>query len=221
MTDRRRLKAALLLSAAFLCVVARAQPPAAGVHAFAQKIDRHYNHLTTLRASYVEHYRGMGQDREEHGTLLLKKPGRMRWVYTGGKLFVLDGKYATSYTPGDPQAQRVPAKQLDDLRSPLRFLLGHTEIEKELDHLTLTGSTLSGTPRYAMGPKDSEQRVAQISITADPATGLITALKLTEIDGSSTEFQFSAQAENVPAADAEFRFAPPAGVTVVDGLPPV
>ena len=29
--------------------------------------------------------------------------------------------------------QRIQAKQLDDLRSPLRFLLGHTELEKEMD----------------------------------------------------------------------------------------
>ena len=52
-----------------------------------------------------------------------------------GKVFVLDGKFAWFYTPGDAQATRVPAKQLDDLRSPLRFLLGHTQLKKELDNL--------------------------------------------------------------------------------------
>ncbi len=77
----------------------------------------------------------------------------MRWAYDApsGKIFVLDGKNAVSYTPGDSQALRTPAKQLDDLRSPLRFLLGHTEIAKELDGLTLTivngGYTLSGVPK--------------------------------------------------------------------------
>ena len=75
----------------------------------------------------------------------------MRWAYADGKLFVLDGKYAVSYTPGDPQAQRVPAKQLDDMRSPLRFLLGHTRLEKELDGLQVSPgpngtAVLAGTP---------------------------------------------------------------------------
>ena len=116
-------------------------------HDLAQKIDHHYNHLSSLRATFAETYSGMGQTREEHGTLLLKKPGRMRFSYNSGKLFVLDGKFATGYTPGDPQAQRVPAKQLDDLRSPLRFLLGHTEIEKELDHLTETAAAPTTLPR--------------------------------------------------------------------------
>ena len=195
------------------------------VHELAQRIDRHYNHLSTLRADYVERYRGLGQQREENGTLLLKRPGRMRWTYADGKQFILDGKYATSYTPGDPQAQRLPARQLDDARSPLRFLLGHTQIEKELDHLTATAGPngtviLSGAPRYALGPRDSEQRVQQIAITAIPTTGEIVGLALTEIDGAVTEFRLSNAQENLPVADSNFRFSSPAGVTVVNGLPP-
>ena len=123
----------------------------------AARVDAHYNHLTSLRATFTEHYSGMGQQRTESGTLLLRKPGRMRWTYADGKVFVLNGKNAVSYTPGDPQAQRVPAKQLDDMRSPLRFLLGHTRLEKELDHLTASpgpgGSViLAGTPHAAMNP---------------------------------------------------------------------
>lgn len=211
---------ALLFSAASLSA------QAVSVHDLAQRVDQHYNHLTSLQATYVERYSGMGQKREERGTLLLKKPGRMRWTYADGKLFVLDGKFATSYTPGDPQAQRIPAKQLDDLRSPLRFLLGHTEIEKELDHLDASagaGGTivLRGAPRYAMGPKGSEERVQEIAITAIARTGEIVGLKLSEVDGSVTEFRFSNMQENVPTPDAEFRFVPPAGVAVVSGLPPI
>lgn len=192
--------------------------------ALAKRVDAHYNHLSSLRASYSERYSGMGQTREEHGTLLLKKPGRMRWTYTNGKLFLLDGKFATSYTPGDTEAQRIPAKQLDDLRSPLRFLLGHTELEKELDHLTATpgtdGITLTGTPHYRLAPGNEPERIQQIAVTVDPASGQIHALRITEIDGSTTDFHFSAQQENAPAADGDFRFQPPPGVTVVSGLPP-
>src|ERR1051326_2318813 len=38
---------------------------------------------------------------------------------------------------GDRQAKKTPAKNLDDLRSPLRYLLGKTRLEKELDGLSL------------------------------------------------------------------------------------
>src|SRR3569833_2265189 len=101
----------------------------------------------------AESYEGLGRTRTESGTLLLQKPGLMRWDYSrpAGKLFLLDGKYAWFYSKGDPQVQRIEAKKLDDLRSPLRFLLGHTQLEKEVDHLTASPAAdgkfaLTGVP---------------------------------------------------------------------------
>jgi len=185
-----------------------------------RKVDDHYNHLNSLRAHYTEHYSGMGMDRVEEGTLLLKKPGRMRWSYAApvGKVFVLDGKFAWFYTPGDTQATRVPAKQLDDLRSPLRFLLGHTQLKKELDNLTVaaneTGFRISGVP------KGMAQRVKSLSLGVT-ATGAIEQMRLEETDGAVTEFSFSQMQENVPVKDADFAFIPPDGVSVVEGLPPI
>jgi outer membrane lipoprotein carrier protein len=188
--------------------------------ALVSKVDDHYNHLASLRAHYSEHYTGMGMDRSEEGTLLLKKPGRMRWSYETpvGKVFVLDGKFAWFYTPGDAQATRVPAKQLDDLRSPLRFLLGHTQLKKELDTLTVVaagaGFRISGVP------KGMEQRVKLLTLGVT-AAGAIESMRLEELDGVVTEFTFSGMQENVPVKDADFVFTPPAGVTVVNGLPPI
>jgi outer membrane lipoprotein carrier protein len=208
-----------------MAAVAGAQAPAARTEALsakelAAKVDAHYNHLHTLTAHFTERYRGMGIDRTETGTLTLSKPGRMRWEYDAplGKIFVLDGKNAVSYTPGDSQALRTPAKQLDDLRSPLRFLLGHTEIAKELDGLTLTlvsgGYTLSGVP------KGMQQTVLSIGISVDGA-GQITGMRIVQTDGAETSFVFSNIRENVPTPDSEFEFTPPPGVTIIDGVAPI
>jgi outer membrane lipoprotein carrier protein len=186
----------------------------------AKTVDTHYNHLQSLQARYTERYQGLGLDRSETGTLTLRKPGRMRWAYDTpvGKLFVLDAHSAISYTPGDAQATRIHAKQLDDLHSPLRFLLGHTELAKELDHLTLTLSgpglyTLSGTPRGPIGAPD--QRVRTLALTVD-AAGQIHAMRLEETDGSTTTFTFTDLHENIPTTDADFTFTPPPGVTIVN-----
>ena len=185
-----------------------------------RKVDDHYNHLASLRARYSEHYAGMGMDRTETGTLTLKKPGRMRWTYDQptGKVFVLDGKFAWFYTPGDSQAQRIPAKQLDDLRSPLRFLLGHTQLAKELDNLAV--EPVAGGFRITGVPKGMAQRLKQLSLNVTPE-GAITAMRLEEIDGAVTEFAFTAMQENAPVKDSDFTFTPPPGVDVVNGLPPI
>jgi outer membrane lipoprotein carrier protein len=197
---------------------ADAQAPSA--KALAAKVDAHYNHLHSLTAHFTERYRGMGIDRTETGTLTLSKPGRMRWAYDApsGKIFVLDGKNAVSYTPGDSQALRTPAKQLDDLRSPLRFLLGHTEIAKELDGLTLTlvsgGYTLSGVP------KGMQQTVQSIGLTVD-AAGQILGMRIVQTDGAETSFVFADIRENVATPDGEFEFTPPPGVTIINGVAPI
>lgn len=215
---------ALKLRHVFFSLIFSAAPlfAQADVHLLAKRIDAHYNHLGSLQTGFTERYSGMGQVREEHGTLLLKKPGRMRWDYADGKVFVLDVKYAISYTSGDAQAQRVPAKQLDDLRSPLRFLLGHTQLEKELDHLTATEAngavTLTGVPRYQMGA--GEQRVQRIAVTVDKSSCTILALEIVDVDGSLIRFDFSRMQEGVAAPDTAFQFKVPTGVVVVDGLPP-
>ena len=211
-------------SALLVCACTLSASAQIDVRAVAARVDTHYNHLRSLSARFTETYSGMGQHRTEAGTVLLRKPGRMRWSYAGGKLFVLDGKYAISYTPGDPQAQRIPAKQMEDLRSPLRFLLGHTQLEKELDHIQSSPGPngaviLSGTPHYEVS--GGEQRLQRISVTVMPASGTITALGLEEIDGSTTQFTFSEQHENVPSTDADFKFDAPNGVVITNGLPPV
>src|SRR5664280_3359530 len=109
------------------------------VHTLAGKVDQRYDHMRTLEARFTETYSGAGINRTESGTLLMKRPGRMRWDYDRPrpKVFVTDGRTAWFYVPGEKQVRRTPVKQLDDLRSPLRYLLGKTKLEKELDGLSL------------------------------------------------------------------------------------
>ena len=132
------------------------------VEEMARSVDRHYNQLHSLQAGFTESYEGLGIRRAESGTLLLLKPGRMKWEYSSpaGKLFLLDGKYAWFYSPGDSQVQRMPARELNDLRSPLRFLLGHTKLEKELNNLALAPGA-NGCFTLTGQPKGQEKRVAR------------------------------------------------------------
>jgi outer membrane lipoprotein carrier protein len=211
---------AALLICAFHANAQPAPPPDAA-HSLARKVDLHYNHLHSLQAGFTESYEGLGIKRSESGTLQLLKPGRMRWEYSSpaGKLCLMDGRYAWFYSRGDSQVQRIPASQLDDLRSPLRFLLGHTKLEKELNNLTLApGSgglfTLSGQP------KGQENRVRRLTLTVT-AEGTIRGIEIEETDGALTRFAFTDEVPDAPIPPQTFHFTPPPGVPVVDALPPV
>jgi outer membrane lipoprotein carrier protein len=211
----------LIAAVLFLAANLRAQQNAPSVHELAARVDAHYDQLQSLKSGFSESYAGLGMTKTESGTLYLRKPGRMMWRYSSpqGKIFLLDGKYAWFYTQGDAQVQRIPASELDDLRSPLRFLLGHTQLEKEMTGLTLAPApngcfTLSGQP------KGQQKRVTRVALTVT-RDGAIYGIEVDEPDGAITQFTFTNEQPNAQIPADTFRFTPPAGVPVADVLPPV
>lgn len=195
--------------------------PALDVKILAAAIDQHYDHLHSLQAQFTEVYRGSGIERTESGTLWLKKPGKMRWEYRSPreKLFVSDGKDAWFYVPADRQARKTAARKLDDIRSPLAFLLGKTKLEKELQALSLAPDIAASNPGNVVlrgVPRALADRVSEIllEIASDKR---IVRIVINEVDGSVTEYQLSEQREDEPIPDALFQFRPPAGTETVEG----
>lgn len=208
------LIAALLLSWALFV---SAQTP--DVHKIAATVDRHYNKLNTLESKFTEIFRGGGLSRTEDGVMYLKKPGKMRWDYQvpQKKFFLTDGKTAWFYVPGERQARRTAVKNLDDFRSPLRYLLGKTKLEKEFNGLSVVTAEQPSQPGDVIlrgVPKGMEDRVQESRLEVTP-DGQIVRISIEELDGTYTEFRFSEPKENVPIADGKFKFIPPSGVEVM------
>jgi outer membrane lipoprotein carrier protein len=160
-------------------------------------------------------------ERTESGTLWLKKPGKMRWQYRSPreKLFLSDGKDAWFYVPGERQVRRTAVKKLDDLRSPLAFLLGKTKLEKELQALSLASDVAPLAPEDAVlrgVPKSLADRVSQVLLEITPEHW-ISRIIIEQVDGSVTEYRFTNQRENVAVPDQQFQFSAPDGVEVIDG----
>ena len=190
------------------------------VHSIADAVDRKYNHLHTLECNFTEIYSGAGTDRSESGTLWLKKPGKMRWEYRSPreKLFVGDGKYAWFYVPGEQQVRRTEIRKLEDLRSPLAFLLGKTKLEKELRGLSVVPDAKPvdvGDIVLKGVPKAMAYRATEVLLEITP-NDWIRRIVISEADGSKTEYLFRDQKEDVTVPDQRFAFTVPSGVEVVD-----
>jgi outer membrane lipoprotein carrier protein len=201
--------------------MAAAAAQGADVKAIASAVDAHYNHLRTLEAEFTELFRGSGMERTESGTLWLKKPGKMRWEYRSPreKLFVSDGKDAWFYVPADRQARKTAAKKLEDVRSPLAFLLGKTKLEKELQALSLAPDITplaAGNVVLRGVPQAMADRINEIVLEISP-DHQIARIVIHEVDGSSTEYRFGDMKEDVAIADGQFKFSPPAGTETVEG----
>jgi outer membrane lipoprotein carrier protein len=209
--------AALVLMMAAAPLLAADRP---GVQQIAEAVDRHYNQMITLQTDFVETYRGMGMSRTEAGTLWLKKPGKMRWEYREPreKLFVSDGKTGWFYVKGDQQVRKAEMKNLDDLRSPLRYLLGRTKLLREFEGLSLAPDVKPGSAANVVlrgVPKGLENRVSEVLLEITPEH-MIERIVIQEPDGAITEFRFTNQRENMAVAESRFRFQPPPGVEMVE-----
>lgn len=210
----KNLAFASLLFLAAAAVAARADD----LQRVADSVDRRYSRISTLTTDFTEIYKGAGMRRTESGTLALKKPGKMRWDYfqPRQKLFVTDGKTAYFYVPGERQARQAPMKKLDDLRSPLRYLLGKTRLQKEFAGLSLADVRPldSGDVVLQGVPRGMEDRVSRVLLEVSPE-GSIRRIVAEEVDGSTTEFRFSNQREEIPLPDAQFQFHVPPGVEMI------
>ena len=191
------------------------------VHNIARAVDEHYNHLRSLEGEFTETYSGNGALREESGTLWLKKPRKMRWEYRSPKekLFVSDGQSVWFYVPAERQARKTDLKRLDDLRSPIAFLLGKTKLENELQGLSKVvdkGPAVGGDTLLRGVPKAMAGQLSEVQLEISTSNQIV-RIVLMEADGGTTEFRFSEWKENVELSDTRFQFMPPPGVETVEG----
>jgi len=191
------------------------------IHQLARAVDDHYNHLRSLQSDFTEIYQGDGPERVESGTLWLKKPRKMRWEYRSPKekLFISDGEVVWFYLPSERQLRKTSLKKLDDLRSPLAFLLGKTKLESELRGLSkaidqspqVAGDiVLRGVPQAGMG------QVNEVLLEITPSHQIV-RIVLVDADEATTEFRFAGWKENLELSDGQFKFTPPPGVETVEG----
>ena len=218
------MKACLLLWLPFVVAVTTFAQTA-NVHQLATEVDDHYNHLRSLQSDFTETYRGDGPERVESGTLWLKKPRKMRWEYRSPqeKLFISDGDVVWFYLPREKQLRKTTLKKLDDVRSPIAFLLGKTKLENELQGLSQAvdqpplgagNIVLRGVPKAGIG--QSAGQVNEVMLEITPSHEIV-RIVLAGVDGVTTEFRFAGWKENVALDDSHFEFMPPAGVETVEG----
>src|SRR5688500_16173434 len=112
-----------------------AQSPAP--ETLARDVQRKYDRVADFSADFVHSYRGgvLKQQATERGTLLVKKPGKMRWEYTAPekKLFVSDGHKIYSYIPQDRQVIVGTMPRDEQAPTPALFLTGKGDITRDFN----------------------------------------------------------------------------------------
>ncbi|MEX2270872.1 MAG: outer membrane lipoprotein chaperone LolA [Vicinamibacterales bacterium] len=206
--------AALLAIAASAPLQAQGSPSAAEL---AAAIQRRYASVRDFTADFTHTYQGgvLRQKTTERGTLMVKKPGRMRWTYTAPekKEFVSDGKTLYSHLPADRQVivSDVPADGGDTTAA--LFLAGRGDLARDFN--AQLEESAAGTSRLTLTPKKRQQEFDTLTIQVRRDNLQIQTLVARDGQGGTSTFTFSNLEENVGLDDSRFVFKMPRGVQVV------
>jgi outer membrane lipoprotein carrier protein len=211
----RLLPALLALSLVPVSTGAQSRPAA---DALARSLQQRYEKVRDFSADFVHTYRGgvLRKQATERGTVAVKKPGRMRWVYTAPekKTFVSDGKKIYSYIPQDRQVivSDVPADT--EATTAVMFLAGKGDVGRDFIPSYGQGGPV-GTFALKLVPKRAERDYDALVLYLDPATLQIRGLTTTDSQKGESTFAFSNMKENQGLSDKEFAFRIPRGVDVI------
>jgi outer membrane lipoprotein carrier protein len=169
--------------------------------------------MQSLQCNFRESFTMSGRKQTQSGELILRKPGRMRWQYASGKLYISDGKYIYYVNPEEKRATRMLFKETEDMRAPLAFLLGRLDFSNDFREFR-TQPDRDDVFITAI-PKSDKLPYSEVTFLVSPDSA-IHWLSVKGQDGSNTEFVFENEKKNPPAADTLFRFTPPAGYEYVD-----
>ncbi len=191
---------------------ATAAPPLSDVLA---GVENRYNRAQTLEVSFSETYVQGRNRKTESGTLYLRKPGRMRWDYRSpeGKLFLSDAKFLYLYTPGSGRVEKMKAKESEDMRAPLAFLLGKLSFRRDFGRFE---SRPEGDALWVRAePKTANLPYVSVEFVVTPDYR-IRRVQVVGQDRSVLEFTFENEKVNLPLDNALFRLKVPPGVEVVE-----
>jgi len=198
-------------------------PDRACAEAVARKVQGHYEAIEDWSASFrqTREAASLGlaaaarAQGPREGTVVLQKPGRMRWSYESPEpsLFVSDGEVVWTYDPLLGEAQRMPDAGGLLSGAAVRFLMGEGDL---VDDFTITAVDCDARPvRLELVPKKAES-YERLALDVDPETGRVAASTVADLFGNRTTVAFEDVRTNTGPEPDTFTFEPPEGTTVLE-----
>lgn len=209
----------LLLPVLLVIVPAAAgqtRPPAAET---ARALQQKYDKVKDFSADFAHTYEGgvLKRKSTERGTVVVKKPGRMRWEYTAPekKTFVSDGRKIYSHVPADKQliVSSVPAD--DEATTAVLFLAGKGNLTRDFNVSYVEGGG-ADTWTLRLDPKLTQRDYDWLVVEVDRTSLQIRGLTAADQQGGRSTFRFSNYRENTGVADSVFVFKIPKGTDVIN-----
>jgi len=211
-----RLLLPVLLLIAPATAAAQERPAASDA---AKAVQQKYDQVKDFTADFSHTYEGgvLKKKTVEHGTVQIKKPGRMRWEYTtpDKKTFVSDGHKIYSWVPADKQVIVSSVPPDDEATTAVLFLAGKGNLSRDFN-VTYADGGSAETWTLKLDPKQKQRDYDWLIVGVDPNTMQIRTLTAADQQGGRSTFAFSNYRENTGLADSVFTFKIPRGADVIN-----
>jgi outer membrane lipoprotein carrier protein len=208
------------LAAVLLAVAFPAMPSAQDQRspdAVARGLQTRYQSVQDFSADFVQTYRGgVLKTRSNHrGTVAVKKPGKMRWIYTSPERqeIVSDGRKTYWYVPEDKQVT-VTDVGANDQALPALFLSGKGDIGRDFT-ASFVKAPSADLLALKLVPRKPEPEYEYVVVAIDPASLQMRGLTTYDRQGGESTLTLTNMKENRRLSDKDFVFSPPRGVKVV------
>ena len=184
-----------------------------------KKLQERYDETRAFRAEFRQETRiaSVGASDVAEGTVVFKKPGKMRWDFQTPQVqqIVSDGTTLWIHQPTQSQVLKMPFRGGFVSTTPVSFLLGVGKITDEF-RPQADPRGCSATRLYVgLAAKNTEESLGGLAFGVDRASFDIVEAAVTDPIGNVTTLTFTNVARNVDVPDATFQFVVPPGVDVI------
>ncbi len=181
-------------------------------------IQRQYEKVSTFEADFTQrsYVKMMNQTQSVKGTVKIKKPGKMKWVYGAPdtQILISDGKNLWLYVPEEEQATKVPVESIYSSNTPALFLAGKGKLTRSFNVESV--SQENQNILVTLVPKNEDQGLARLILHADKKNYQITGSTVYDKLGNKTEIRFSRIRINREIPEEQFQLKTPPGVEILD-----
>ena len=178
-----------------------------------------YDSVRDFTADFEHRYSGgvLSLSVVEHGTVEIKKPGKMRWRYATAeeKLFISDGETFYSYFPLDRQVIVAEVPLENRASTAALFLAGKGSLAQDFTATYEDSAFPPNTWVLRLTPQIVDADYEWLTLTVDRRSLSITGLATADYQGGESTYLFSNLEENKGLSDSLFNFTIPDNTEVL------
>ncbi len=175
------------------------------------EIQKHYERVETFSAKFTQkaYVKMLGKSQKSIGTVLIKKPGKMRWSYRNPdpQLLVSNNKMLWFYAPEEDQVSQMPMDDVYSSNAPALFLSGKGKLAESFTAQKVDEE--NGEITLTLVPIKEDHSLTQLLLYADNKTFQITGASVYDKLGNRTEIRFKDIQINLEIPDKTFQFKKP------------